>query len=62
MLRYIKVRITFSLDFAVLLKGLMDFIGDLFMSLFGMGTIKVERCRLTHVESSVTSAWCQLRS
>ena len=38
----VKVRIRFSLDFAMLLKSLMDFITDLFMTLFGMGSIKVD--------------------
>jgi glycyl-tRNA synthetase alpha subunit len=49
--RYSKVRIRFSLDFSVLLKSLMDFVGDLFISLFGMGSITVD-CSADAVKAS----------
>jgi len=38
----VKVRLMFSLDFAKLMASLFKFIGDLFMSLFGMGSITID--------------------
>ena len=47
----VKIRIKFSLDFAVLLKSFMEFIADLFMSLFGMGSITID-CSAEAVKNS----------
>ena len=48
----VKVRITFSLDFAVLLKSFMEFVADLFMSLFGMGSTAAAQCGTGAVKAS----------